>query len=147
MRLVELQRAAMDVETASNDEAAIEVLFPLMTRMTIRAAEMILEADNEADRLYYTVEGYLFIPEVQKEVGPGCFLGEFSCSSERGRKAAVAVARTDCIAMVLTRKAALAAFVHQPQLAPHLLHFVSRAVLHNAKLCGRGHPPAHDRAA
>jgi CRP/FNR family transcriptional regulator, cyclic AMP receptor protein len=147
LRLVELRRIAVGVETASNDEASIEVLFPLMTRMTIRAAEMILEADNEADRLYYIVEGYLFVPEVQKELGPGCFLGEFSQSPERGGRTTAAVARTDCVAMVLTRKAALAAFVQHPQLAPHLLRFVSRAGMYNAELCRLGRPPAHDRAA
>ncbi len=147
LRLLELRRIAVDVETAWNDEASIELLFPLMTRMTIRAAEMILEADDEADRLYYIVEGYLFVPEVQKELGPGCFLGEFSRSAEPGRKMAVAVARTDCVAMMLTRKAALAAFVQHPELAPHLLRFVSRAVLHNAELCRPGRPPTQDRAA
>jgi CRP-like cAMP-binding protein len=83
--------------------------------------------------LYYIVEGTLFLPEVRSEIGPGYWFGEIALFARSERKTVRAIAKTKCIAMVLTGKAALAALAHQPQLGIPLLRVATVTTLQNAE--------------
>ena len=144
LRLYEIYRLHHAVARASTEEFSVAPLLPLMKRTTFRAAETLFEANDPADELYYVLEGVLFLPELQQEVRPGSFLGEFALFSDAGRRTATAIARTDCVAMVLTRKAALAAITHHPPLAIYLLRLITMRMLQNAGRHIQSWPPPAD---
>jgi CRP-like cAMP-binding protein len=132
LRLLQLRRLEHNVERAVEDERSIELLLPLMRRVTIRSAEMLCGGRCVSDELYYIVKGTLYLPEVKKEIGPGFWFGEIALFSHSGRTTVRAIAKTECVAMVLTGKAALAALVQQPQLGIPLLRVVMVTTLQNA---------------
>jgi len=132
LRLLQLRRLEHKVERAVEDERSIELLLPLMRRVTIRSAEMLCGGRCVSDELYYIVKGTLYLPEVKKEIGPGFWFGEIALFSHAAQKPVRAIAKTECVAMVLTGKAALAALVQQPQLGIPLLRVVMVTTLQNA---------------
>ena len=132
LRLLQLRALSRQVERAARDDFSVGALLPLMKRQQIGANQTLFRAGERADQLFYVVEGVLFLPEVQREVGPGSFLGEFALFSESGGRSATAIARTDCTLMTLTRSAVFAALVQHPQLGIHLLKLVTTRLLQNA---------------
>jgi len=55
LRLLQLRRLEHKVERAVGDERSIELLLPLMRRVTIRSAEMLCGGRCVSDELYYIV--------------------------------------------------------------------------------------------
>jgi CRP/FNR family transcriptional regulator, cyclic AMP receptor protein len=141
LRLLESQTIAAEVAKAANDEFSVESLLPVMKRLTVGAHQTLFEVNEPADQLYYVLEGTIFLPELQKEIGPGSFLGEFALFSGAGRRTATAIARTHCVALVLTKKAALSALVQYPPFAIHLLRLVTTRMLQNAEQRSLAWPP------
>jgi len=142
LRLFELQRIAAEVATAANEEFSVEALLPLMKRIAVDAHQTLFEINEPADELYYILEGTLLLPELKKEIGPGSFLGEFALFSGSGCRTATAIAQTQCVAMVLTKKAAHSALVQHPQFAIHLLRLMTMRMLQNAELHSHSWPPS-----
>jgi hypothetical protein len=132
LRLFQFRRLEHEIEHAVEDERSIELLLPLMRRVTIRPAEMLCGGKCVSDELYYIVKGTVYLPEVKREIGPGFWFGEIALFSHSEQKTVRATAKTECIAMVLTGKAALAALVQQPQLVIPLLRVVMVTTLQNA---------------
>lgn len=141
-RLFELHRRAVEIDRAANDEFSVHLLLPLMKRLEIPATHGLFQAGDRADELFYIVQGRISLPEIGKEIGPGSFLGEFGLFSTAGRRTATAIAQTDSVAMVLTRRAALAALEAHPRLAIHLLRLITGRMLENAARPDISWPPS-----
>jgi CRP/FNR family cyclic AMP-dependent transcriptional regulator len=94
LRLFQLRSFARQIENAVEDERSVELLLPLMRRVTIRPAEMLCDEKCVADELYYIVEGTVYLPEVKKEIGPGFWFGEIALFSHSPQKTVSAIART-----------------------------------------------------
>ena len=133
-RLVELRRLIKKVIKASSDQFSIDALLPLTQRKSVDANDVLFNANDPAEALYYVLEGTLHLPELDMELGPGSILGEVGIFSDTGRRTASAVAKTDCILMSLTKAAVLSALVHQPLLGIHLLKMVTARMLENARM-------------
>lgn len=131
LRLLQLHRLGRQLEQAASGSFSISPLIPLMRRRTIAASQTLFSVGDPADELFYVVEGVLFLPELQREVGPGSFLGEFAMFSDTGRRTATAIARTDAVLMSLTRRGVYAALIQQPRLGIHLLKLVTARFLQN----------------
>lgn len=132
LRLVQLRNLSRQVERAARETFSPRALLPLMRHREIKANETLFSANDPASELFYVVEGTLFLPEIQQEIGPGSFLGEFALFSESGRRTATAVAQTDCTLMSLTRGAVFTALVQEPRLGIHLLKLITTRFLQNA---------------
>ncbi len=141
-RLFELRRRAAEIDRAANEDFSVHLLMPLMKRLEIPAGHGLFQAGERADELFYIVRGEISLPEIGKEIGPGSFLGEMALFSNAGRRTATAIARTDCVAMVLTRKAAFAALEAHPRLALHLLRLITGRMLENAARHNTSWPPS-----
>jgi CRP-like cAMP-binding protein len=139
LRLVQLRDFLRQVQDAAAEGFSIQAIMPLMRRRTIRAGETLFAANELANELYYVSEGALFLPELQQEIGPGGFVGEFALFSDSGRRTATVVARTDCTLMVLSRNAVFSALLQHPRLGIHLLKLVTARLLQNT---GREAPVA-----
>jgi CRP-like cAMP-binding protein len=147
LRLLELRELAAKVERAAADSFSPQAILPFMKKQVVRANEVLFSIRDEADALYYIVEGEIFLPEIQEALGPGAFLGEFALFSSSGRRTATAIARTDSLVMVLSKKAVFTALLLHPQLGIHLLKLVTVRLLQNGglredQLAPIGDPPA-----
>jgi CRP-like cAMP-binding protein len=132
LRLLQLRNLSRQIERAARETFSPRALLSLMRHREIHANETLFSANDPANELFYVVEGTLFLPELQQEIGPGSFLGEFALFSESGRRTATAIARTDCTLMSLSRGAVFAALVQEPRLGIHLLKLVTTRFLQNA---------------
>ena len=132
VRLLQIRDFEQQIERAARESFSVQAIAPLMRRRALRANETLFAINEPANELYYVVDGVLFLPELQHEVGPGNFLGEFALFSESGKRTATAIARTDCTLMVLSRKAVFAALLQHPRLGIHLLKLITVRLLHNA---------------
>lgn len=134
LRLLELRELAAKVERAAADSFSPQAILPFMKKQVVRANQILFSIRDEADALYYIVEGEIFLPEIQETLGPGTFLGEFALFSSSGRRTATAIARSDGLVMVLSKKAVFAALLLHPQLGIHLLKLVTVRLLQNGGL-------------
>jgi hypothetical protein len=141
MRLIQMRRFGVEIDELANLECPLRMLMPHMKRVEFPAAHTLFEANEAADELFYIVSGKVFLPQIDKEVGPGSFLGEFALFSESGRRMATAVARTDGAAMVLTKKAVFAALEDHSRLAIHLLRLITSRMLDTAARHSPNWPP------
>jgi CRP/FNR family transcriptional regulator, cyclic AMP receptor protein len=131
LRLVQLRELTTHIAEAAQGAFSPQAILPLMKQRKLAARERLFSANEPADELYYIISGTLFLPEVQKEVGPGQFIGEFALFSDTGRRTATAIATTDCTIMVLTKKAVFATLLQHPQLGIHLLKLITVRMLQN----------------
>ena len=131
LRLLEIRAFGREVERAAQEGFSVQALLPLMQRRRIAPNQTLFAAGAPADALFYLAEGAVFLPELQREVGPGNFVGEFALFSESGRRTATAVARTDCTLFSLTRSAVFAALLQHPRLGIHLLRLITGRLLEN----------------
>ncbi|HTE82334.1 MAG TPA: cyclic nucleotide-binding domain-containing protein, partial [Reyranella sp.] len=132
LRLLQLRNLSRQIESAARETFSPRALLSLMRHREIKANETLFSANDPANELFYVVEGTLFLPELQREIGPGSFLGEFALFSESGRRTATAIARTDCKLMSLSRGAVFTALVQEPRLGIHLLKLITMRFLQNA---------------
>jgi CRP/FNR family transcriptional regulator, cyclic AMP receptor protein len=132
LRLLQIRAFSRQVERAAREDFSIEALLPLMRRREIDANETLFSLGERADELYYILDGVLFLPELQREVGPGNFLGEFALFAQSGRRSATAIARTRVTLMSLSRSAVFAALLQHPRLGIHLLKLITARFLQNA---------------
>lgn len=134
LRLMQIRELGAQVERASSHEFSAAAILPFMKKRVVRANEVLFTAGDLAEELFYVLEGEVFLPEVQKTVGPGAFFGEIALFSASGRRTATAVARTNGVVMALSKKAVLAALLQSPQLGIHLLRIITARMLQNAGL-------------
>lgn len=139
VRLLQIRAFSRQVERAAHEGFSIQAIAPLMRRRDVAANDTLFSVNERADELFYIVDGVVFLPELQREVGAGNFLGEFALFSDSGRRTATAIARTDCTLLGLTRGAVFAALLQHPRLGIHLLKMITTRLLQNA---GQGHPSA-----
>ena len=69
-RLVELQCLVAKVIKASTEQFSIDALLPLMQRRFVREKDVLFKADDPAHALFYVLERTLYLPEIDKEMGP-----------------------------------------------------------------------------
>lgn len=132
VRLLQIRAFSRQIAQAAREDFSVEALLPLMRRREIAVNDTLFRAGESADELFYVVDGVLFLPELQREVGPGSFLGEFGLFADSGRRTATAIARTDIVLMSLTRNAVFAALLQHPRLGIHLLKLITARFLQNA---------------
>lgn len=132
LRLLEIRELTGKVERAASDSFTPQAILPFMKKQAMQANQTLFSIYDQADALYYIVEGEIFLPEIQQSLGPGAFFGEFALFSASGRRTASAIARTDGLVMVLSKKAVFGALLHHPQLGIHLLKLVTVRMLQNA---------------
>lgn len=132
LRLLQIRDFIRQVELAARESFSAQAIVPLMQRRKIGANEKLFSIGDPASELFYVADGRLLLPELQHELGPGSFLGEFALFSESGTRTASAVAQTDCTLMVLSRSAVFSALLQHPRLGIHLLKLITARLMQNA---------------
>ncbi len=142
MRLIESRRLIAEVVKTSGEEFSMNHLLPLMQRREIGKSDILFQVGDPASVLYYVLQGTIILPEFNKELGPGSFLGEFALFSDSERRTATAVAKTDCVVMALTKAMIYSALVQHPHLGIQLLKMITTRTLENAGMRSPSWPSA-----
>ena len=102
LRLIQFQRLVRDMEQAHRVDLPIQSLLPYMTRRKYAAGETLIRKGDEADRLFYLVDGELKIVEFDKLLAPGAVVGEIGVFAPDQRRTATIVCQTECNVFELT---------------------------------------------
>jgi hypothetical protein len=130
-RLIQIQRLVKGVRLAQKGEIPIKSLLPFMSSRALSAGEVLIQKGDQADRLFYLVDGKMEIKEHQKVVGPGAILGEIGIFAPDQRRTATVVSRTDCVVYELTEAKAKQLYFQDPAFGFAVLQIIIRRSLEN----------------
>lgn len=101
-RLFQFQRLVRDMRNITGNELPIESLIPYMTKVRRVAGDTLVRKGDQADRLYYLVDGELQVTDFDKTLKPGAVVGEIGVFAPHQRRTATIVCRSDCTLYELT---------------------------------------------
>ncbi len=96
LRLIQFQRLVRDMRSAHSEDLSIKSLLPYMIRRNFSAGETLVHKGDNADRLYFLVDGELEIIDFNKVLKPGAVVGEIGVFAPNQVRTATVVCRTDC---------------------------------------------------
>ena len=76
VRLVQMLQLIRKVSAAAQGELSMDWLKPFMSSRRCMDGEMLFRAGDQADRLYYVVDGRFRLPEIDAEVPAGQVVGD-----------------------------------------------------------------------
>jgi CRP/FNR family transcriptional regulator, cyclic AMP receptor protein len=106
LRLFQFYRLVRDMRETPHEDLSVQTLLPYMARRKFAAGEVLVRRGEEADRLYYLVDGELEVSEFKKILEPGAMVGEIGVFAPNQRRTATIVCRTDCSVLELTESKA-----------------------------------------
>jgi CRP/FNR family transcriptional regulator, cyclic AMP receptor protein len=77
-------------------DLSIEGILPFMVRRRFRAGETLMRKGEQADRLFYLVDGQIEVVEIRKTLSSGTVVGEIGVFSQHRQRMATVVCLTDC---------------------------------------------------
>jgi CRP/FNR family transcriptional regulator, cyclic AMP receptor protein len=96
LRLLQFHRLVRDMRATSREDLSVQSLLPYMTQRKFVAGDILVRKGEEADRLYYLVNGELEVSDFKKVLNPGAMVGEIGVFAPNQRRTATIVCRTDC---------------------------------------------------
>ena len=102
LRLMQFLRLMRDMRGAHREDLSIQSLLPYMARRKFTAGETLVRKGEQADRLYYLLDGELEITDLSKVLKSGAVVGEIGVFAPKQVRTATVVCRTDCNLFELT---------------------------------------------
>jgi CRP/FNR family cyclic AMP-dependent transcriptional regulator len=102
LRLMQFLRLMRDMRRAHREDLSIQSLLPYMARRKFTAGETLVRKGEQADRLYYLLDGELEITDLSKVLKSGAVVGEIGVFAPNQVRTATVVCRTDCNLFELT---------------------------------------------
>src|SRR6516162_2391734 len=96
VRLIQIRRLVLGMQSVENPELSVQGLLPFMSRRTLKAGDTLVRKGDDADRMFYLTQGNLQIQEIGKVVGPGTVVGEIGVFARNRKRMATVVCDTDC---------------------------------------------------
>jgi CRP/FNR family transcriptional regulator, cyclic AMP receptor protein len=75
-RLREMYNLIKQVRAASKGDMSLDWLKPFMSKRTVEAGEVLFRKGDEANHLYFVVDGQLHLDEIDINILPGAVVGE-----------------------------------------------------------------------
>jgi hypothetical protein len=75
-RLSEMLKLIKQVRTASTGDLSMDWIKPFMSKRSITAGEILFRKGDEANHMYFVVQGRLHLHEIDVDVPPGAVVGE-----------------------------------------------------------------------
>jgi CRP-like cAMP-binding protein len=87
------------------DEDDLQLLEAAGSKVTFPAGKVLIEHGQPGTGLFVVVEGQVLVeaPESERELGPGCVIGERALVAEHGLRTARVRAVTDCVVVAVER--------------------------------------------
>jgi CRP/FNR family transcriptional regulator, cyclic AMP receptor protein len=149
LRLVQFYRLVRDMRETPHEDLSVQTLLPYMARRKFAAGEALVRKGEEADRLYYLVDGELEVAEFKKILKPGAMVGEIGVFAPNQRRTATIVCCTDCSVLELTESKAKQLYFQDRSFGFAVLQLIiARLVENNERLiqAGTGNLSAFDIA-
>lgn len=85
-RLYEQIRLVRKVREASAEDPSMDWLIPYMTRLQVRAGQILFHKGQSPDKMFVVISGRLRLSEIAKEVLPGSMVGELGMLAPNGQR-------------------------------------------------------------
>jgi len=106
LRLVQFYRLVREMRGAQRKDLSVQALLPYMTRRKFSAGEALVRKGEQADRLYYLMDGEVEVIEFGRVLRAGVMVGEIGVFAPSRLRTATIICRTDCNALELTESKA-----------------------------------------
>ena len=83
-RLVEMRRLIKQVSHAAQGDLSVDWLKPFMRKHKVKRGEVLFSKGDNADHLYFLVDGDIRLREIGKTLEPGQLFGEIAFFSPEG---------------------------------------------------------------
>ena len=138
-RLFQFQRLVRDMRNITGTELPMQSLIPYMNKVHRAAGETLVRKGDQADRLYYLVDGELELTDFNKLLKPGAVVGEIGVFAPHHRRTATIVCRTDCDLFELTGQKAKELYFQDRSFGFAVLQLIiGRLVENNERLLQNG---------
>jgi hypothetical protein len=134
VRLIQIRRLVLGMQSVENPELSVQGLLPFMSRRTLKAGDTLVRKGDDADRMFYLTQGNLQIQEIGKVVGPGTVVGEIGVFARNRKRMATVVCDTDCEVYELNEIKAKELYFQDPSFGYAVLQIIIGRLLENMSL-------------
>ena len=134
VRLIQIRRLVLGMQSVENPELSVQGLLPFMSRRTLKAGDTLVRKGDDADRMFYLTQGNLQIQEIGKVVGPGTVVGEIGVFARNRKRMATVVCDTDCEVCELNEIKAKELYFQDPSFGYAVLQIIIGRLLENMSL-------------
>jgi CRP/FNR family transcriptional regulator, cyclic AMP receptor protein len=115
-------------------DLSIEGILPFMVRRRFRAGETLMRKGEQADRLFYLVDGQIEVVEIRKALSSGTAVGEIGVFSQHRQRMATVVCLTDCELYELSARKAKELYYQDPSFGYAVLQTIIGRLIENMEL-------------
>jgi hypothetical protein len=112
-------------------DLSIEGILPFMVRRRFRAGETLMRKGEQADRLFYLVDGQIEVVEIRKTLSSGTVVGEIGVFSQHRQRMATVVCLTDCELYELSARKAKELYYQDPSFGYAVLQTIIGRLIEN----------------
>ena len=134
VRLVQIRKLVHGMQAAENADLSIQSLLPFMSRRRLKAGDVLVRKGDEADAMFYLMQGNMKIQEIAKVVGPGTLVGEIGVFAHNRTRMATVICNTDCEVYVLNEVKAKELYFQNPSFGYAVLQIIISRLLENVNL-------------
>jgi CRP/FNR family transcriptional regulator, cyclic AMP receptor protein len=112
-------------------DLSIEGILPFMVRRRFRAGETLMRKGEQADRLFYLVDGQIEVVEIRKTLSSGTVVGEIGVFAQHQQRMATVVCLTDCELYELSARRAKELYYQDPSFGYAVLQTIIGRLIEN----------------
>ena len=131
VRLLQMRKLIADVNEASNEDVSMEALVPYMTLKKYKKGDVIFEAGDKADRMYYISKGVVRIVGLDLSVTKGEIIGEMGVFSPFKERTDAAVAETELEIYYINEEKIQQLYYQNPRFGFHLIRLLTKRFILN----------------
>ncbi|MGA8613486.1 MAG: cyclic nucleotide-binding domain-containing protein [Xanthobacteraceae bacterium] len=132
-RLIQIQRLVREIHAAGRAEVTVESLLPFMTPRSYKAADMLIQKGEMADRMFYLAQGEIEVVEVGKKMSAGAIIGEVGLFAPAKRRTASVKCLTDCRVYEVSESKAKELYFQDRRFGFAMLQLIIGRMLENAE--------------
>ena len=131
VRLLQMRRLIRQVREAAGAGLSMECLLPYMTKRHAREGEVLFKKGENAQEVFFIVEGRVLLTEINVSLGKGDMLGEIGVFSPYAKRTCTAVCLTDLEFSSITDDKMWQLFYQNPQFGAHLIKLIIHRFVDN----------------
>ncbi len=130
-RLYQMTQLIKNVKAAASGDHSMEWIKPFTTKRVFSAGTTLFEKGDEADRMYFILNGRLHLPEIDTDILPGVLVGELGMISPGSKRTRTIVCAEDCELLELTYSRIEELYFQNPSFGFYFLRLASERLFDN----------------
>jgi CRP-like cAMP-binding protein len=126
-RLVQIRHVVRGI--SQNADLSMQSILPLMVRRRFHAGETLMRKGEQADRLFYLVDGQVEVIEIRKTLSSGTVIGEIGVFARHQQRIATVV--SDCELYELSASKAKELYYQDPSFGYAVLQTIIARLIEN----------------